>query len=196
MNTSTKKLIVAGGALVILVLVSCGLTACKLPWSKGGNQSSSPSVNISTTEIPGLPPDPGEAGKATIVGIDSDNDGVRDDIQRYIAMTYRDSAKTRAALTQTVKVMQNELLDANDKEKSIRHAEESDRADTCLWYILGSVDASYKMGKDLLPVVLNTDARNKAYFTYDNQLGGQVFSGIPYGQRASACTFDPSSLPN
>jgi len=34
-----------------------------------------------------LPPNPGEAGKATLQGIDSDNDGVRDDIQRYIALT-------------------------------------------------------------------------------------------------------------
>ena len=46
----------------------------------------------------GLPPDPGEAGKATLEGIDSDQDGIRDDIQRYIALTYPDSQKTRAAL--------------------------------------------------------------------------------------------------
>jgi hypothetical protein len=48
----------------------------------------------------GLPPDPGEAGKATIEGIDSDQDGLRDDIQRYIALTYPDSEKTREALRQ------------------------------------------------------------------------------------------------
>ena len=31
-----------------------------------------------------LPPDPGEAGKATIDGIDADKDGMRDDVQRWI----------------------------------------------------------------------------------------------------------------
>ena len=31
-----------------------------------------------------LPPDPGKAGKETLLGIDTDSDGVCDDIQRYI----------------------------------------------------------------------------------------------------------------
>jgi len=40
---------------------------------------------LAPTTIPVvLPPDPGEAGKATLTGIDVDRDGVRDDLQRYI----------------------------------------------------------------------------------------------------------------
>src|SRR5205807_2765584 len=31
----------------------------------------------------GVPPNPGAAGNATLAGIDSDGDGVRDDVQRY-----------------------------------------------------------------------------------------------------------------
>ena len=56
-------------------------------------------VNVTASVVP-VPPDPGEAGKATLEGIDSDNDGVRDDIQRYIVLTYPNSEKTRAGLTQ------------------------------------------------------------------------------------------------
>jgi len=37
-----------------------------------------------------LPPDPGSAGRATLEGIDSDGDGVRDDIQRFIELNYPD----------------------------------------------------------------------------------------------------------
>ncbi|QKT02341.1 hypothetical protein HUS23_05985 [Ectothiorhodospiraceae bacterium 2226] len=37
-----------------------------------------------------LPPDPGPAGKATLVGIDSDGSGVRDDVQRYILLEHTD----------------------------------------------------------------------------------------------------------
>jgi len=47
-----------------------------------------------------LPPDPGEAGMQTLLGIDSDSDGVRDDIQRYIYFAYPDNEKVRVALTQ------------------------------------------------------------------------------------------------
>ena len=35
-----------------------------------------------------LPPDPGEAGKKTLLGIDSNNNGVRDDVERWIYITY------------------------------------------------------------------------------------------------------------
>jgi hypothetical protein len=49
-----------------------------------------------------IPPDPGEAGKATLEGIDSDNDGVRDDIERWI-------------------VLENENLPVKTKEKFIKH---------------------------------------------------------------------------
>ena len=39
-----------------------------------------------------LPPDPGAAGKATIDGIDADKDGMRDDVQRWIAIEWGHSA--------------------------------------------------------------------------------------------------------
>lgn len=189
MNTPKKKIVVGVGALVILALVVCGIAGC-------GSSGESSTTTSTTTVVPGLPPDPGEAGKATLAGIDSDRDGVRDDIQRYIAITYPNSAKTRAALTQVTKVMQNELLDANNKEKSILHAEESDRAITCLVYVAGSVSTERQLRLALMPVALNTDARNKAYFAYDDQLGGQVFPGTPYDQRVTTCDFDVTTLPN
>jgi len=197
MNTTKKRLIVSVGALAVLAVIfvaSCGLTGCR---SNGENRSnSSAPANTGTTGIPGIPPDPGEAGKATLAGIDSDNDGVRDDIQRYIAITYPDSEKTREALSQYAKVIQNALLDASDKENSIQHAEESDKSQSCLWYVFGSVDAYGKVLDNLMPIVLNTDGRNYAYFTYNDQLGGQVFIDVPYDQRAAACNFDVASLPN
>jgi hypothetical protein len=46
-----------------------------------------------------LPPDPGAEGKKTLLGIDTDGDGVRDDIQRYIYLTYPDDKKLRLGLT-------------------------------------------------------------------------------------------------
>jgi len=38
-----------------------------------------------------LPADPGEAGKATVSGVDSDNDGIRDDIQRKVYYWFADN---------------------------------------------------------------------------------------------------------
>jgi len=200
MNTPTKKFIVAGGALVVLVLVSCGLTGCKLPWSKGGNQGDSTVTNTSTAEIPGLVPDPGEAGKATLAGIITNPKGVRDDIYNFILTNHQDSEKTREALFQYAKVVQNALLDANDKQKSVKHGEEVSRASECLTYVLGNdvvaARESYNMKRDLRPIILNTDARNKAYFGYNKLLRTEYFPGTPDSQIASTCDFNAVSLPN
>ena len=96
---------------VILIATAITLTSC---------------INNATDIIPndidvtGLPPDPGEEGKKTLQGIDSDNDGVRDDIQRYIALEVEDEA-TQAILTdysmsvQKYMIPEGELEDIRDE---------------------------------------------------------------------------------
>ena len=68
----------------------------------------------------GLPPDPGEAGKVTVEGIDSDGDGVRDDVQRYIALEQTDEGiqailMDYAKITQKYMVSEEELALIEDK---------------------------------------------------------------------------------
>jgi hypothetical protein len=63
-----------------------------------------------------LPPDPGAAGKVTLVGIDLDNDGVRDDVQRYIALTYPADEQKRVALSQYSRALQLSAAAANPEE--------------------------------------------------------------------------------
>ncbi len=127
---------------------------------------------------------------------DPNGEGVRPDVRAYIEATYPNSAKTRAALFQDAKVVEKALADANDKQLSIQHADESNRANTCLRYVRESTDDAYTIANSLLSVILNTDARNKAYFIYNDQLGGEVFGSIPFDQRASACDVNPLTLPN
>lgn len=139
-----------------------------------------------------LPPDPGKAGKATIQGIDSDNDGVRDDIQRYIALTYPTSTKTRAALTQGVVNQQQALLYADDKEHSIQIAGEGTRDTECIHYV--APDDASDIGAALQAVLLNTDARSRAYLAYDRQLSGQVFHMRRLNEWKTSCSFNVDSM--
>ncbi len=147
-----------------------------------------------------LPPDPGEAGKATLLGIDSDNDGVRDDIQRYIELTYPESAKTRAALRQNAKAMNAALESADDKRASINNSYKMDRAQECLYFIFrekeGSARPAYNIRKKIDARILNTQERTLVYLDYDAQLGGEVFSTTPHELEYRSCEFDPDSLPN
>ncbi|PTQ83143.1 hypothetical protein C8R21_102146 [Nitrosospira multiformis] len=141
-----------------------------------------------------LPPDPGSAGEATLLGIDSDGDGVRDDIQRYIALEYPSSEKTRLALTNIAKSYQAMLtVPPNNLQAARVIADQSDRAIRCLAFIMG-IDPSITANQKLHAAFLNTIQRYRAYAAFDSQLAGQIFS-LPYDLEES-CDFDPGSLPN
>jgi len=180
----SKKLglatIVAG--IIIVFGSTCLVTGCG-GGSSGGNDSGGGNQPPVTPPPVDAPSDPNGAG-------------LPDHVRIYVESTHPNSAKTRAALFQYAKVMEKALADANSKPLSVQHAEESNRANTCIWYVAGSVRDGIEIGDRLIEVILNTDERNKAYFTYNDQLGGQVFKGIPYDERALACDIDPSTLPN
>jgi hypothetical protein len=140
----------------------------------------------------GLPPDPGEAGMATLEGIDSDQDGIRDDIQRYIALTYPDSQKTRAALRQFTLAFQKATLESPDEESALRNTEIEARASECLWYIHSR--SSIKMSDSLMAEYLNTMERSRAYLAYNSKLGGHTFGGKDFDEYKTSCTFDPDLM--
>ncbi len=141
-----------------------------------------------------VPPDPGEAGKQTLEGIDSDNDGVRDDIQRYIILNYYNTQKTQLALRQYAKALQPFLLDAEDKQLSRAHTKEMDEAQNCSHYIFG-LDEAERITDELIAQFLNTDLRSRTYIKADSQLSGMSGS-FETEQIKSGCTFNPDTLEN
>lgn len=140
----------------------------------------------------GLPPDPGDAGKLTLEGIDSDEDNIRDDIQRYIALTYPDSQKTRAALRQFVLALNKAVLASPDEESALNNTELEARASECLWYI--HAEESIKISNLLMAEYLNTVERSRAYLEYDAKLGGHVFGSRDFVEYKTSCTFDPDLM--
>jgi hypothetical protein len=139
-----------------------------------------------------LPPDPGEAGKATLEGIDSDGDGIRDDIQRYIALTYPDSQKTRAALRQAAIALQKIILESPDVEPALYNTELEARASECIRYI--HPDAGREIDNMLLAEFLNTLDRSRAYLEYDAKLSGHVFGVKNIDEYRSSCSFEPDLM--
>jgi len=146
-----------------------------------------------------LPPDPGEAGKATLAGIDSDGDGVRDDVQRWIALTYPNSQKTRAALRQMAQAMQNILLNAADVANARVNADIADNAADCISYVRESMlglagSDAYSLKEELRAVYLNTLLRTKAWLQHDSHLGGMFFT-VPADLK-QGCDFNPDAMSN
>jgi len=135
-----------------------------------------------------LPPDPGKAGKETLLGIDADKDGVRDDIQRYIYFTYPDDKKLRLALTYYAKEFQGVLKDANDREACYNHAIKMDRHVECLFYLKG--EEAVDICNALRAEILNTRERSMAYIMYSDNLGGRIIMSTPQKEWKNSCSFD------
>lgn len=149
---------------------------------------------IDLTIIPetsdGLPPDPGEAGKETLLGIDSDLDGVRDDIQRYIVLTYPDQHNLQNALFQVSRTYQRmldpDLISGTEQDVANQVSKDIE----CLYYV--NEDNAHKVLLSLRAETLNTYERSKKYLAYDKNLSGKTFSlsRLPLSEHFKLCDFE------
>ena len=146
---------------------------------------SPPSPPPPPAEPPGLPPDPGSAGSKEIACIDSDSDGLRDDVQRYIALEFRDSLPTRNAMTQVAIGQQGFLLASADSDEARQSATNVVRGVECLYSIHGS--DSRRVLDGLNAQIVNTPKRLEAFFAAEKHLGGQIFPIAAADQLASSC---------
>ncbi|MBF0288622.1 MAG: Ig-like domain-containing protein [SAR324 cluster bacterium] len=137
----------------------------------GGDNGESKSSTTSDTSTD-LPPDPGEVGKQTIEGVDSDNDGVRDDIQRYIAMNYSDEP-TQNALTEYAKQQQTMLLSSQSEEGVLNATNELMETIDSLFSI--DSDSAGKKAYDIRSNFMNTKERVEAYLKAEALLSGKTF---------------------
>lgn len=139
-----------------------------------------------------IPPEPGVAGLSTLEGIDADSDGIRDDIQRYIALTYPDSPLTQLALRDIAQAAFPSVIQSGDNNQSFDNAQRWHRAVECLYYVRPH-DAKTAAG-ELLARILNTRQRSLAYLAFNAQLEGAVFRGVPNSLFKSSCSFDPDAV--
>ena len=130
-----------------------------------------------------LPPDPGEGGKQTLAGIDSDKDGVRDDVQRWIVMSYPSSADEllRKALGDFAVSMQAMIINSNASQSVLSDiAKQRTKTQYCINYIQDTklndsklaASETYDLIKALKATVLNTRERSKAFLIADSKQSG------------------------
>jgi hypothetical protein len=133
-----------------------------------------------------LPPDPGDAGKLTVPGTDSDHDGVRDDVQRYIVISYPDPG-TQGAVTQDARLLQA-FLAVQTTQDAVSSFILQTKAATCLDYLRPNDGSSLR--RALEAATINTDQRGKAYLHVNSLLSGQSFDLFPLTDQQKACSHD------
>jgi hypothetical protein len=118
-----------------------------------------------------LPPDPGDAGKQTLQGIDVDLDGVRDDVQRFIALREASSEPATLALFQFARSLQAPFTIETSPLEAVRQQVFATR---CSAYVLGA-KASYMETNMVLSRMLNTPSRLREYARIqDSVIAGQI----------------------
>ena len=108
-----------------------------------------------------IPPDPGVVGETTLAGMDTDKDGVRDDLEREVVRLYPNNAKARASMYEIAKQYQLILLNSTSPNL-VRDSNAYILAwSRCLQVATGDSGAT---AIDLEAQAVNTEARAQAYF--------------------------------
>lgn len=145
-----------------------------------------------------LPPDPGAAGKLTIEGIDSDNDGVRDDVQRFIAENWGHSARAVAALTVLAKAVQMTVIVGDSVTREQARVQVKPMLDAGSCYILALDESVWNTSalEKVSVAVTNTPERAKRAEAFEYQAAHSVYPTDLTRTPADVCGFDPAQLPN
>lgn len=140
-------------------------------------------ITVTVDPIP-LPPDPGEAGKQTIEGIDSDHDGVRDDVERWIGITFPTSPDTRTAVTNVEKAFERFIVEGDNQERTIANDGEFTKRWNCLRSMRPDAD---EIINQLQLIVLDTGDRIIADDKANAQLHGTTLEPLIYGGSPASC---------
>lgn len=145
-----------------------------------------------------LPPHPGPAGNATVGGVDSNGDGIRDDIEIFIAENYGYSERAVRALRSIARDVQRDLVDPPKTPEEAVARVNARRSIACY---VRTVDEETQLSKDPLMDVIaetvNTPERFERFRRKEKLLAGQVSEGVdPRLTIEELCGYDPAKLKN
>ncbi len=144
-------------------------------------------ILLSCEKVPEIPsnipesilevPDPGPENNKTLAGIDSDKDGIRDDVQRWINAHYHKKPNLQKALKQFARSRQIELLSAHDKEKSIKATHKVVHDIDCIYYLIPQTKNARKVSQNVTAIILNTSKRIDTSYDISHNFHGEVTGG-------------------
>lgn len=196
--------------ILMTSLIGCSSGGNASAGATNGNSNSQPSqsetylvngVDISNKSenlsLKGLPPAPDKTlNDSTVAGIDSDNDGVRDDVQRYIAVKYAGSARQRAGALQMARSLQTDLAKPPTTiSAAISNNREIMRAMACLSDYVETGIIVPEISRDIMDRTLNTVLRFQSDNNISDLLAGQVVASYPY-RSPGLCDSNMEGLPN
>ena len=191
-NTPTFKTLVLV-SLALTALIGCDSKSAGTPPAHG-----QPPADPLPAVIHGhrLPPEPDpKVNNATLLGVDVNHNGVRDDVERWIYATYKDKHPIYIDIAMQGAKAKQKILKDPSKAKEIH--DEVRRPLQCESYFRVCIDnpiisKPININKEFKGVIFNTKERLEAYRVYDTLLSGDSYS-IPWcSERKQKCDFNTS----
>lgn len=145
-----------------------------------------------------LPPEPDpKVNDATLLGVDSNDNGVRDDVERWIYKHYQNKHPVHIDIAMQLARGYRKVLLMPERAKEIH--DEVSAGVYCSWYYRN--DAKYfgepilvheEIWSKITKVFFTTLARRNAYKTYDRALSGDSYSLPDIDKMKSLCDFNTS----
>lgn len=147
-----------------------------------------------------LPPEPDETlNNSTLLGIDTNNNGVRDDVERWIYNEYKDEHPIYIDIAMQEAREDKLILEHPEKAKEIH--DEVNKAVVCQGYY--KYEAKYYGDPILIQedavdeyfrskIYFNTEERKEAYEQYDSLLSGDSYTLIEGKKQKAMCDFNTS----
>ena len=149
-----------------------------------------------------LPPEPDEdLNKETLLGIDVNDNGIRDDVERwiYLEMEIQNGYPKieRAIGMQMGRAAQMALADPSNTDDHVHKAITASR--DCWTYYIYSKNIPFnatrgQFSRALKDKTFNTRKRLATYLKYDRTLGGRIFTSTPTLQTKSQCSINIDTL--
>ncbi|UFH60654.1 hypothetical protein [Sulfurovum mangrovi] len=150
-----------------------------------------------------LPPEPDpKLNNATLLGIDVNNNGVRDDVERWIYQTY-DHPIERGIFMQSARAYQKVIVDPSKAKDTMKHIDNSSDCEGYwrYWKILPKfkdknesyvLDRYRDLEKEISVIQFNTLQRHMAYRRFNSALSGGVYGAT--GISKEKCEFDENGI--
>ncbi len=119
----------------------------------------------------------------TLAGIDANNDGVRDDIEKWIKKRWKKDIKKQKAALQYARASQLRItVDLDDKQEILKVDKIGERASYCLWRTFTDDKENKDLDDEIKAYTSNTKKRFLQFMEYtekiSNLMNGEVISLI------------------
>jgi len=149
-----------------------------------------------------LPPEPDtKVNNSTLLGIDSNNNGVRDDVERHIYLCGKyEHPVVRAVALQAARAFQIVIADASKAKNSVDYLEAA--MDCESYYRLTArhygedtpIDRKRRIWKEVQTLQIDNAIRRREYKKFNSLLSGDVYSLTKMDQRREKCDFNTTLL--